>query len=193
MKKIFFLLVFTFCLQSFYSQNEGNFILTGNLNINNTSFSDDFDSDDDINIITSIRAGYILPNSNLEIGFGTAYSRRSNNNSFLDEDFETISGLIYAKQYFPITDKFAFNASGEFSYSKSYYRNRDNFDQKTYLFEIRPGLIYFVSKKIGLTADFGSVGFNKSNFRETSGDSSISNVYFNFNPSNIRLGLAFLL
>lgn len=193
MKKIIIFALFITSL-NFYSQNKGNFIVTGNVNINNMSFStEDFDSDDNITINTSLKGGYILPDSNLEIGFGIAYSRRNDNNSFLDENFETISALIYIKQYFPVTDKFAFNVSGEISYSKSYYKNRDDFDQKTYVFEIRPGLIYFVSKKIGLTADFGSVGINKSNFRETSGDSSISNAYLNFNPSNVRLGLAFLL
>jgi hypothetical protein len=191
MKKIFFMLALAF-LQVCYSQNEGRFILTGDLNFNKRAFDHyEFDSDEETTFSTSIKAGYILLDSNLEIGLGFAFS--SSNDNFSDENFEVISALIYANQYFPLTDRFALNISGEFSYSKSYYRDRDDFDQKTYILEFRPGCIYFVSKRIGLTANYGSVGFNTSKFRQTSGDSSINNIYFNFNPSSIRLGLAFLL
>lgn len=192
-KYIFYILIL--CSIISYSQKRSNYIISGNLNFNSTSFNDDdIDIEDDVNFFSSIKVGHISKNSNLEIGFGLAYSKLNRNNfsSFSDDDFETITGLIYARQYFPLTDKFAFSLSGEFGYSKSYYENRDDFDQKTYTLEFKTGLIYFVTKRIGLTADFGSIGYNSSKFREISGDSSINNIFFNFDPSDISLGLAFL-
>lgn len=70
----------------------------------------------------------------------------------------------------------------------------DKIDIKEYGIVLRPGFVYFVSKHFELNANLGSMGYINTTFKyKTSSDTKNESFGFNFNSSNILLGIAYYL
>lgn len=200
MKKL--LLILSFTLTSFlYSQNN-TWMFSGELGFKNDNFQ--FTEDNSLNSKRKqskflARVGYVFINSNFEIGLGFGFSSNENPSVFSNntDKFVTTTFIPYVKQYFTINDKFAFHLIGELGFTKSYMENSsgsDEIDIKEYGIVLRPGLVYFISKHFALNANLGSMGYiNTTSRYKNSSDTKNESFGFNFNSSNILLGIAYYL
>lgn len=159
---------------------------------------------DRINFGFSPNFGYTLEN-NLLIGLGLGYSYLKDKNDYNDSDrydatSKTYSVFPYIKKIIPIGNKFAFFLQGEFRYSK--YKN--DFVENTSLIQhrsgdtffagIRPGITYFLTKKIALEANIGSLGYSTSKYDDNYPEEGKTNSFdFNLNSSNLNFGLSLYL
>ena len=148
----------------------------------------------------SPKFGYTLEN-NLIIGLGLGYSYLKDKVDYNDSDrynatSNTYSVFPYIKKIIPITNKFAFILQGELRYSK--YKNDfveytsliQNRSGDTFFAGIRPGITYFLTKKIALEANLGSLGYSTSKYDDNISEEGKANSFdFNLNSSNLNFGL----
>ncbi|WP_298765479.1 hypothetical protein [uncultured Polaribacter sp.] len=143
--------------------------------------------------------GYVLAKSNLELGLSIGYDR-SDLVSFLSENNDKLVSINFApyiKKYFILNDKFALHLKGALAFGKGYIESdmsNDEFDLNQVGFIIRPGFVYFLTNKIGLIGNIGSLAYISSTTKFRTGSDSKSKTFgFNLNGSNISLGIAFYL
>jgi hypothetical protein len=159
---------------------------------------------DRFNFGFSPKFGYTLEN-NLIIGLGLGYSYLKDKVDYNDSDrydatSNTYSVFPYIKKIIPITNKFAFILQGELRYSK--YKNDfveytsliQDKSRDTFFAGIRPGITYFLTKKIALEANLGSLGYSTSKYDDNYSEEGKTNSFdFNLNSSNLNFGLSLYL
>ncbi len=198
MKKLLllFLLITTTFSYSQESENEKNFkIQKGSWNYSGQiSFSGFSDANtNEIGGDLNAQIGYtIKDNLVIGLGFGANRSRVP----LLDNAIQSvqkelgISAYTFVKKYIPISEKLAFSLQGELRYS--YLEGLDNnrvtiSERDRYSIGIRPGLTYFLSKNVALSANFGFLGYALTNDINT--NQNAHSYGFNFDATNITFGI----
>ena len=134
------------------------------------------------------------------IGLGYGYSEYEYMPSDLAEgSISTInvwSIVPNVKKYFPVGEKLTLNLLGEFRYSSS-KNNNDNSDYDSsgnnYFIGIRPGITYFLNKKIALDANIGSLGYWNRKTDYNGDDDKSSGFGLAMNTSDFYFGLSYFL
>ena len=105
---------------------------------------------------------------------------------------------LFLKKYFLLNEKVAFTGTAEGSAEKgtsnSNWSSIPAITRTNYNMGIRPGFSYFITKKLGLEANIGYLGFNYG--RDNDGNANITqhkNFYTQFNPGSIFFGMNFFL
>lgn len=224
MKKI---IVFTALIVGMYSFGQGDndekFIikkgtinLGGNLNIGTSSqdFSNEINQNVTKNTFFRIqpRVGYFVGN-NIEIGIAFDYTQSNTNNlnqtqpvSEQDNIRATFGFLPYIRGYKSINKNLLLFVQGEVGYNTSKSElefnsiNASTFTLNTFEIGIRPGITYFISKRMALEASLGGLSYTNSkqdfesrNEDNTFNESSSTEDSFNFsiNPSDFLFGMSF--
>ncbi len=173
--------------------SKGTFELTGGINFRTTNFeNEDLGVEDDVFSIGLFpELGYAI-NDDLVLGSRLGFSYFENKRDNTDELITRYFSIAaFAKKYFPITEKFAFDLQGEFELATS----NDNFDAETDIISIgiRPGLNYRLSPSLGFSAEVGFVRY-RSEKRESElefQNSESQGFIASLNASDFRVALTY--
>ncbi|WP_303318025.1 outer membrane beta-barrel protein [Flavivirga abyssicola] len=215
MKKLFFIAAIIIYGAAFGQESSKKLVIEkGTFNIGGkASFSfSNYENEDDIpkdkysEFGITPNFGYALKN-NLIIGLGVGYSYGESenyriNNSIVhryDATFNRFSIFPYIKKYFPLGNKLTLFLQGEVNYSEnktkrsnSEFLNNNDDSRNTFFAGFRPGITYFLSKKLALEANLGSLGYNKAKHNYGSNNSNKSESFnFNLNSSNLQFGVSY--
>lgn len=143
---------------------------------------------------------------NLVAGVGIDYGRTKYNNSnvnvgnlktseFLNQSFNVSP---YLRAYKGLGQNIALFLQGEFGYTRGWSeisrsdQSESTSTQNRYSLGIRPGLTYFMSKKLALETSIGNLGFSKfDSDGSNQATSSGSNFNFSLNTSDLFVGVAY--
>jgi hypothetical protein len=196
----------------------GTVNLGGNLNFgtSNQDFSSETNQNINKNTLFRIqpRFGYFVVN-NVEIGIALDYTH-VNQNSLQQrqpvtesENTTTTFGIIpYIRGYKSINKNLLLFVQGEIGYStiqsefQNNSRNISTGSGNEFRIGIKPGITYFISKRMALEASLGGLTYNNSNqdfesrnddntFNQS--DSSGNSFNFSINPSDFLFGLSIYL
>ncbi|NJB71862.1 hypothetical protein GGR42_002324 [Saonia flava] len=151
------------------------------------------------NIITGLGLGYGYSKSEILSANEGAI------NNFTSNDSRTFTIAPYIRGYFPLGEKLAFYTQGEVGFSKTKNTSDDENNNmvinerknNSYFIGIRPGITYFVSKKLALETGIGFLGYTKtdSELKSDSGtfdqSGKASNFNFSLNSSDLLFGLSY--
>ena len=146
--------------------------------------------------------GYVIKNNLiLGLGLGYGYSESENDNSGNSFYRNTFIVSPYIQKFYPINNKLFFTLRGELKYSRSNLKNySSSFNNSTsnrsnYFAGIRPGVSFFVSKKIALDATFGALGYSRDVSENPSNLSKYSrnNFIFDLNASSVLVGFKYYI
>ena len=122
----------------------------------------------------------------------------------------TYGGGVFARRYFKIADKFFFLLNGNINYNYQTLKDVRSCNDPNYVFptdypatqksftksfgiSVNPGLVYFVSPKLGIQTSFGNIFYNNSTSKNTSllYDNTNNTKIFgaNLNISTFSIGL----
>jgi len=152
----------------------------------------------------------------MNLGYSTSSQTYENSyNNTITKTTSTTNGLsygfgVFARQYLKIADKFMFyinesvslilsnnetkrtNSDAGYNFSSNYPATEENKKNDINL-SVTPGLIYFLTPKLGLQTSFGNIYFNKSNSTDKNlnfdNHNNSSNYGINLNSSTFYLGL----
>ncbi|SNR15057.1 DUF6850 family outer membrane beta-barrel protein [Tenacibaculum jejuense] len=215
MKKLLFLKLFI-CIFAMNAQdNEGKLAIEkGTWNIggrfaissnNNTNTATPNAEANNFGFSITPSAAYFLHN-NVSIGLALGYGYfESENISGTNESLNFRNQYSIAptiKKLFPVSKNFAFSLQGELGYSYSESKASASslkFKENSYSISIRPGIDFFVTKKLALQANIGALQYlninrkaeDSSNVNLSEGNSQ--NFDFNLNSSTILFGLSYYL
>lgn len=222
MKK-WFLILLTFCLmQTGYSQTEkGKMFIGGQVGLtgNTMSIMDSLSLGDHnkAEFTISPNIGYFIKD-NFAIGgtvtFGTNNITDSNETFYSTSKFKytnNTNSIIYgiggfARKYINITDKFKFYVNYGINYQyetqKSTYSSNNpdytnlaiqKIEVSSISFAVTPGLVYFITPKIGIQTTFGNLNYSFSSYKNTSLNyenyNNSTNYGLNLNFSSLSIGL----
>lgn len=206
MKKILFTILLLTFIKSYSQKN--NWVISAEIGINNSTEKDITDSANNNEtkqklLATSGRLGYLFKSSNIEIGIASAYSSStSNNSSFFNNNDQQLKDITiqygaYLRKYITINDKFSFQILSEYRKSKSYLEGADEnneIDIQSHQIVLRPGFVYYLTKKIALNANIISIGYQTTTDKSFFGNDTKTNRFFLFtDTSNISFGVNFYL
>jgi opacity protein-like surface antigen len=143
--------------------------------------------------------GYAV-SKNLEIGLGAGYNTNTTENKLLTNTNEitrrdfTINA--YIKQYVFIIPNLAFTAQGTISYGggvMEYNNDTTQDDLTTYAIQLVPGLSYFATEHLAITAQIGNISYRhtKTEFQNIPEPVKRDDFGVHLNMSNITLGIAY--
>jgi len=223
MKKCFLVLLTVCAIRVSYSQTEkGKMFIGGQVSLSGSSQSHidtSYKSENNtVGFSIAPNYGYFIKDNfaiGATINFGVSNSTQ--NTSYTSpitytNKSNTLSYGIggFANYYVNITDNFKFYFNGGVNYLYStqntkhsnndpYYfyspRNPENQEIQTNAisFSIAPGLVYFVTPKLGIQTTFGNINYNYSSSKNKSllhdNHTNISSYGANLNPSTFSLGL----
>lgn len=200
MKKIFLLLLLPVCSWAQFSK--GNVFLGGSLGVNNqngNTTSSVYSLTQNFSINPTV--GFMLAD-NLAIGVRLGYSDYAyyyQNTFQKSADQETLSGGLFVRRFFSISEKFLFALDGGVNYGRSttnYKYNSNPYgygdsSQKSYSVtaQVVPTFLYLPSNHWGIEASIGSLYFTHSyNFIN-----EINANTFNLNYGSFSLGFAYYI
>lgn len=155
--------------------------------------------------------GYAIKN-NIVIGAGLNYSHQkfensvigldSNNNSIFSSSTLTrqfVGITPYISGYKGIGKQLSLYLQGEASYGRSWSTSQqngestnDNRNGNNLFIGIRPGITYFLHKKLAIESTFGSLGYSFTESKSDGGSYSNNNDFnLAINPSNLFFGIAY--
>lgn len=153
----------------------------------------------------SPKLGYAI-NSNLVAGLGVGYSYGKNKNTTTEtpnDNSENISNSFsvfpYARAYKSLTRNLALYIQGEFKYTftKNEYLQVQvlNGDSKRndFFIGLRPGITYFLNKKIALEANLGVIGYRFGKTEALNGvEGNYGDFLFSMNADSfLEFGLSY--
>jgi len=188
----------------------------GNLNfgIGSQDFSNETNQDVTKNTLFRIQPkfGYFAGN-NIEIGIALDYSQSNTNNLVQtqpvteQDNIRSTFGIIpYIRGYKSINKNLLLFIQGQAGYSTSKAelefnsRSTSTFTINTFELGIKPGITYFISKRMALETSLGGMSYANSNqdFESRNDDntfneskSSSNSFNFSINPSDFLFGLSF--
>lgn len=176
------------------------------------------------NFNLSLFGGYFIKDNfvaGLNFGYSDQYTESTTkqiaypSGSSYESNEESDSKIYSAGVYFRLYKMFSENKVGFFGNLNALYSfgnstshrtdfangvmNNDNVstgDITEYSITLSPGVVYFITKQIGLEASFGNLSF-KSQTNETNASSGLTSTYnynilnFNFSASTFNLGINF--
>jgi len=186
------------------NNTKGTWVFGGDLNFYSGENDYTAVSNTDSNYIgfgITAKTGYVFTKNNLEFGLGLGYTTSKNEAG--DNDKRTSNSYKitpYLKKYLPVNDTFGFFLQGEIAFSKynreEKYNNTStiNTDGNTFFIGIRPGFVYFVTKKLALNANIGALGYTTTTNKEDHKTYSKNNSFnFNLSSSELLFGVSYYL
>jgi hypothetical protein len=140
----------------------------------------------------------------LNIGYSNVNSSNNNPLGSFPSESETNLNLLsvgpVVRYYQPVSDKISFfgQANMGFGFGKSTYESRYNgnsdtqeYNVSSFVIGLNPGVVFFLTRRIGLEASIGSLSFNRSSSKSESDDAEQENnsVGISFNPTQLGLGI----
>jgi len=199
----------------------GQFNLSGNTNSMSDTLSR-YDNHS-LNFVITPNFGYFIADNlalGVSLDFGVDHSNNHFENTNLATLFRTNTNSInnsytygiggFARYYVNITDHFKLHINGGLNYShrtdkrsslsndtgdlnSTSIKDYQEFQLNSFTLEVSPGLVYFVTPRLGIQAAFGNLNFKHSSSKDitASNDNYFrSNDYgLNLNPSTLSLGL----
>jgi hypothetical protein len=220
-RRLFVIFFFLWGYSSFGQLKKGNSIIgmngffqTGN---NNDQYSSS--KQDTRNTVYSI---FIFPGSfvtdNIVLGLMAGYqggksrsvSNPTGNETFDEYTSQTWAGGIFGRYYIPLSDsRLAFFVNGQALYQSRQAKQHGwaytpAFDIKSeesgkgFELRLQPGIVYFITQKIGVEAGFGNLSYSFSSIVETAYGRKISSrtsggLNLNFSLPSFNLGVNFYL
>ena len=221
MKKLLFTILLA-CIGSaaLAQTSQGNIVVSGTVGYqNHTQQNEDETSTYDsrsFNIAPGI--GYMLKDG-LEAGisFRLSSSLSESNSYYLNENGrgelysmneskdKSFAISPYLKKYFSLSDKIAFTGEAYISFSKGNSRyhyedvNHSSTESKRnntgFGVGIRPGITFFPTEKIGLSANFGRLGYNHTTYKNKEYDykSKSSDFGLNLDGNSLTFGFGYYI
>ncbi|HRG59054.1 MAG TPA: outer membrane beta-barrel protein [Bacteroidia bacterium] len=170
-----------------------------------------------MNVSIEPQMGYFI-NDRVAIGaslnYGSSYQENMNSintgNIILHEFRKTFGGGLFARYYKPLNEKLFFTMHAGIGYAYSIvesetfyydvyygmYKNEIQNERKnSYNMSINPGFEYFVTPKLGISTNIGSISYNYYQTRNQKGrkqNVNLLDVYlFPFNLSDLSIGLKY--
>jgi len=140
-------------------------------------YSNDEEADTSSFTILPVVGTFISPT--ITVGLGVGYT------STTIEDADAVGSFIVmplVRKYWGISDKFYLFAQGDVPITIGE-------DSKSYGFNVRPGIDYFIGGSFTIEATFGQFGYNIVDYDE--GD-SFGTTSLGFNMMNVNFGLKYL-
>ncbi|PIB37978.1 outer membrane beta-barrel protein [Maribacter sp. 4G9] len=219
MKKISLFAILLACLTASAQESEENLVIEkGTWNIRGNAsirFSNndnrlnlqDFVAENSLNSFTIAPSfGYTLKN-NLVVGVGLQYlnqktegSTTSLNNTDNFKSTNNSIGLVpYIRGYKALGKQLALYLQGEAGYNRNWGKSEQNgqsenndFTGNNLFIGIRPGITYFLDKKLAMEANYGALGYSFNETKYEDGRSTKSDSFnLNLDASNIFFGLAY--
>ena len=197
---------------------KGIWFLGGNLSFNISNLENERDSgtgdNDRYNFNINAKSGhFVSDNLLLGLGIGYGYGLSESSSRPLEGDNEnsefnnqTLSLFPFVRGFKAISSKLALYLEGEIRYSRFWSENSSNdvlfqeSDGSSWFIGFRPGITYFVSKKLALEANIGNIGYsyseNETQDFDTEGfdnsfESKSNSFSASLNPSEIFFGLSY--
>jgi len=211
-----FLSIVTFIVFSFVSAQEdtseklliekGTRTITGSASLYTQNDKSSFNQTDNAyenslnGFIVAPSFGYAIKN-NLIIGLGLRYDNYKNENS--SGNFKYINESVginpYLRGYKGIGKQLSLYLQGEVGYGRFWNKNEqsnqgqnDDSNGNNLYAAIRPGITYFLGKKLAVEASYGSLSYSYQERKFDSGDyTKTNNFRLDLNPSNLLFGLAY--
>ncbi|APZ44978.1 hypothetical protein BW723_01145 [Polaribacter reichenbachii] len=144
--------------------------------------------------------GFTIKN-NLVLGLGLGYDYYKNENTDAlnySRSRNVLSIAPYVKKFIPINSHLLFSLKGEARFSTDENKNSDSTNlsrNKTFFVGFRPGITYFLSKRISLDANIGSIGYSHFNRKYDTNDETYKSNSFNLNlnSSDFLFGFTYYL
>ncbi len=181
---------------------KGTWYVGGNISFGHDSseFEDSPEASKYFNFNFSPKVGYTI-NDNLILGLGLGYGYSKNEiENTINNPANTSNNFRifpYIKKHFPIGEKLTISVQGEFRYSYSEYENNDVFNSYSghtneYFIGVRPGITYFLNKKLALEANIGALGYTNSTQKYGNPPKRTSSSFnFNINSTDLMFGLSY--
>lgn len=218
MKKALLISMTIFTITTAYSQiGKGNKFIGGRINLygNNDSHSDTVSNYNSRNFST-----YIIPNigffikdnfavgANLQLGIinNSSYTEYSNQiPSKTGNKYNSISYGIggFARYYKKITDNFLLFVNGGVSYAyqtkkivstNSIFPNNEPFEaiQQSVSVAVSPGLVYFITPKLGIESSFGNLNYTYSSSKNKKPiNENVNSSQYGINLNYLAFGLSY--
>jgi hypothetical protein len=205
MKRLLTVLVFCFPLITFAQIEKGNFLVSGNLMYQKNAYNESFNYSSSpvemIKVEIGPYLGYFV-SPRVAIGVYSSYMRNQtkqvglNQFSSVKSVLEALSVGPFVRYYHPIGDKFYVFAQGDISYGKNQFTNylADPSAQPqkskvtTTTIAIRPGISYFITKRLAVEVILGSIAYTKSNFAN---NEDLNGFTFEFITRGLSPGVTF--
>ncbi|WP_405410928.1 outer membrane beta-barrel protein [Maribacter sp. Asnod1-A12] len=144
---------------------------------------------------------------NISLGLGLQYRNYTSEGTISDDitsnsSKSTQHGLgiaPYVRAYKGIGKQLSLYLQGEANYFKSWNSNKLNnqndqndYNINTIFIGIRPGITYFLNKKLAMEVNYGSLGYSFSELKYDAGNYSKNNNFnLNLNTSGLLFGVAY--
>lgn len=152
------------------------------------------------------RAGYAFADNWL-VGLisGYGFSKVENTDTeigleprFFESRTETLTIAPYARRYFGLNKNLAVYLQGELGLSKSWTENTGDEIERTtsnvdeFFVAFRPGISFFVSKKLAFESSFGVLRYSSFDLESNPGaETESTNLDFSLNASDLLFGLSY--
>ncbi|MER2997526.1 outer membrane beta-barrel protein [Pontibacter populi] len=210
MKKLLATAIFALMGSGAFAQTtQGTIVISGSLGINRNNVKSENLYNPRTTTLTSVSltpgVGYFI-NDGLELGasFGLNYSTykldsNKESDTYKSKDTNTRFDFSpFIRKYFMLSDKFAFTgtASAGFSIGKHEFEGSTSpitieSSTKGAFAYITPGVYYFPTEKIGLSATFGSLGYSATTWKSEEGSNKEVQSDFGLNLSSSTFGIGF--
>ncbi|MBB6611715.1 outer membrane beta-barrel protein [Pontibacter sp. Tf4] len=192
---------------AFAQTGSGTIVLSGSVGYSKTTQDDNASQEvDQTTFNLSPSVGYFIQDG-LELGIGLGFNQTSNGILVPDgwgmSEYEMKTNLFsfnpYIRKYFMVSDKVAFtgSATAGFSTGSSSISLDGGREYKSevsgFQVAVVPGLSFFPTEKIGITAAFGSLGYSELSSKPEEGDdkTTSSTVGLNLNASTLSIGFSY--
>ena len=212
MKKLVATACFTLLGAGAFAQtSQGTITVSGSVNFRNETFNNQNVSNDQRTIYRNISlqpsVGYFVKDG-LELGVGVGFSQYS---SKLKQEAGNITTKnnnlhlrFYAQQYVALTEQLMLHGTGFATVGLGYGKYKGVDDTSSELTGttndfgagIYPGLTYFATPKLGLTATFGSLSFFRTKYKpkdSQQSDRTTNSFHANLSPSSVSFGLGYFI
>jgi hypothetical protein len=188
---------------AFAQTSKGSVVLSGSVGYNSSTQDNDATPESSKKTFTLLPSLGFMVQDGLELGLSGGYTYTTSTYSLMmgwNEYYNTDqASSIYAikpylKKYFMVSEKVAFTGSAQVGYSfgNLTIMEQNNFGEveiKVTGFNVAlvPGITFFPTEKIGINANFGSLGYTEMKV----GDSKNSDFGFNLNGSTLNIGFSY--
>lgn len=213
MKKFFTVAIAGLLSTGVFAQtSQGTIAVSGSLGIGSSQQKDENLNDPrktvNTNFNLSPSVGYFI-NEGLELGAttGLSYSKSKTtsdkeNNEFTSEgSYKEIGFSPYIKKYFMLSEKVALTGAASTGFSVGNYKSEASYSSVTYEHSINrfhagvaPGISFFPTEKIGLSATFGWLGYNYATTKPEGHEKSVNSGFgLNLNSNTLGMGFSYYL
>ncbi|SDR74624.1 Outer membrane protein beta-barrel domain-containing protein [Polaribacter sp. KT25b] len=180
---------------------KGTWVFGGDLNFSSggNDYTDPSISDTDYTGFgITAKTGYVFTKNNLELGLGLGFSTSKNASGDYENKTNSYKIAPYVKKYLPVNDIFSFFLQGEVAFSnyniEENYNNSTDIESNSLFIGVRPGFVYFVTKKLALNANIGALGYNTNTYKTDNVTQSKNNSFsFNLSSSDLLFGFCYFL